>query len=86
MKPVLMYTKDYCPYCDKAKNYFNENNIPFEEKDVSLNPLFLKEMLERSNGRKTVPEIFIDNQHIGGWDDLFVLIQKGDIDELLGRA
>lgn len=83
MNSVLIYTKNYCPYCDKAKNYFNAKNIPFEERDVTHDPLLLQEMLERSNGRRTVPEIFINEQLIGGWDDLYVLVQNGEIDKLL---
>lgn len=83
MKKVVIYTKDYCPYCDRAKNYFLEKKIPFEERDVTNNPELLKEMLERSQGRKTVPEIFIEDRLIGGWDDLNLLIQNGKIEEYL---
>jgi len=84
MKKVVIYTKDYCPYCDRAKNYFREHKIPFEERDVTNNPILLEEMLKRSNGRRTVPEIFFDEDHVGGWDDLNQLIQNKKIEERLG--
>ena len=79
MKLVTIYTKDYCPYCDRAKHFFKEANIPFEEKDVSNNPELLAEMLSKAKGRKTVPEIFFGNELIGGWDDLEQVILKGDL-------
>ncbi len=85
MKHVTIYTKDYCPYCDKAKHYFKEMNISFEEKDVGKNSTFLEEMLAKSKGRKTVPEIFFDDELIGGWDDLNVLIMKGEVQNRLAK-
>jgi len=80
---ILIYTKDHCPYCDRAKDYFNQKGIPFEEKNITKNPTLRKEMLDKSQGRRTVPEIFINAQLIGGWDDLTHLIQKGEIEVLL---
>lgn len=79
MKQVTIYTKDYCPYCDKAKQFFKQAGIAFEEKDVGSNPDLLAEMLAKSKGRKTVPEIFFDSELIGGWDDLNALILKGEV-------
>lgn len=83
MKEVIIYTKNYCPYCDYAKDYFNKNEIPFKEIDVTNNPALIEEMIKKSNGRKTVPEIFIDSKLIGGWDDLSALIQSRKIEQLL---
>jgi thioredoxin reductase (NADPH) len=84
MKRVTIYTKDHCPYCDKAKNFFRESNIPFEEKDVTHNPELLTEMLSKAQGRKTVPEIFFGTELIGGWDDLYEkVILKGNLLERL---
>lgn len=80
MKNVVIYTKDYCPYCDRAKDYFKGKNIPFEEIDITHDPALFEEMLKKSNGRRTVPEIFIGDTHIGGWDDLQQLIQKGGLE------
>jgi thioredoxin reductase (NADPH) len=79
MKHVTIYSKNNCPFCDKAKQYFKEAGIPFEEKDISVNPVFLEEMLAKAKGRKTVPEIFFDDELIGGWDDLNALILKGEL-------
>lgn len=79
MKVVTIYTKDYCPYCDRAKNFFKASNIPFEEKEVTNNPELLAEMLSKAKGRKTVPEIFFGEELIGGWDDLEQVILKGDL-------
>ena len=84
MKSVTIYTKDYCPYCDKAKNFFTESHIPFEEKDVNKWPELLTEMLAKAKGRKTVPQIFFGSELIGGWDDLHALILKGDLMARLG--
>jgi glutaredoxin 3 len=74
-KPVVIYTKDYCPYCDRAKNYFKEIDVTDDEN-------LHQEMMEKSK-RRTVPQIFIGEQHIGGWDDLYALIQKGTLNEIL---
>jgi thioredoxin reductase (NADPH) len=79
MKQVTIYTKDNCPYCDKAKQFFTHAGIAFEEKNVGNNPAFLAEMLAKSKGRKTVPEIFFDSELIGGWDELNALILKGEV-------
>lgn len=83
MKKVVIYSKDYCPYCDRAKNYFKSKGIPFQEIDVTHDEALFDEMLKKSNGRKTVPEIFIGDFHVGGWDDLYALAQQGKLDKLL---
>jgi GrxC family glutaredoxin len=83
MKNIVIYSKDYCPYCDRAKNYFKSKNIAFKEIDVTHDEALFEEMLTKSNGRKTVPEIFIGDHHVGGWDDLNLLIQEGKLDDLL---
>ncbi len=83
MKKVVIYSKDYCPYCDRAKDYFKSKHIPFQEIDVTHDEALFEEMLKKSNGRRTVPEIFIGDHHVGGWDDLNALIQDGKLQELL---
>lgn len=83
MKKIVIYSKDYCPYCDRAKNYFKSKNLSFEEIDVTHDETLFQEMLAKSNGRKTVPEIFIGDYHVGGWDDLNALIEAGTLDNLL---
>jgi glutaredoxin 3 len=79
---IIIYTKDYCPYCKKAKELLNSKGAKFTEIDVTQDADKLKEMVVRS-GLKTVPQIFINGQHIGGCDDLFELEEDLKLDELL---
>ena len=83
MKKVEIYTKDYCPYCHRAKDLLQQKGIAFIEYDVSHDPAKEQEMRERS-GRRTVPEIFIDHVLIGGCDDLHALDKEHPLDGLLG--
>ncbi|MEM9172494.1 MAG: glutaredoxin 3 [Pseudomonadota bacterium] len=83
MKPVVLYTKDYCPYCHAAKALLDNKKVSYTEFDVQFDAERLQEMLARSNGRKTVPQIFIGEQHIGGFDDMNALNTAGDLDALL---
>ena len=80
MLKVKIYTKDSCPYCTKAKALFNKKNISFEEIDVTNNSSLLKKMIQESNGMRTLPQIFIDDQHIGGCDDLYRLYELGKLE------
>lgn len=82
-KKVLIYTKAVCPYCVKAKQLLKNKNVEFTEVDISTDQLMLEEMLAKSSGRKTVPQIFIDDFHVGGCDDLYALNEKGDLDKIL---
>jgi len=82
MKKIEIYTKNYCPYCLRAKELLNGKDLSFIEYDVTGNQALEEEMRRRS-GRKTVPEIFIDDSLIGGCDDLFALDQRGELDSLL---
>lgn len=82
MKPVVIYTASYCPYCDRAKNLFKQQGVSYKEIDVT-DPTTRHEMIERAGGRKTVPQIFIGTTHIGGWDDLCALKTAGKLDDLL---
>ena len=79
MKKIIIYTSTYCSYCITAKNLLENENLIFEEKNVDLEPTFKLEMISRANGSKTVPQIFIDNEHIGGCDDLLDLHQSGTL-------
>ncbi|MCC7257650.1 MAG: glutaredoxin 3 [Gammaproteobacteria bacterium] len=80
---VLMYTKDYCPYCAAAKSLLGRKGVAFREIDVTHDDALREQMIERSN-RRTVPQIFIGDQHVGGFDDLAALDQQGRLDPLLG--
>ncbi|NRA21199.1 MAG: glutaredoxin 3 [Oceanospirillaceae bacterium] len=82
MSIIEIYTTQYCPYCTRAKMLFKQKNIPFKELAIDTNRGLRKIMQDRSGGH-TVPQIFIDDQHIGGCDDLFSLERKGQLDPLL---
>jgi len=85
MTDIVVYTKDYCPYCVKAKSLLTRKGAPFQEIDVIADPAALKEMLDKSGGRKTVPQIFINGEPIGGCDDLYALDAAGKLDALLAK-
>ena len=77
MAKIEVYTTNICPYCDRAKQLLRKHNLSFEEINVSSNILKREEMLKRSNGRQTVPQIFINGKHVGGCDDLYALDKAG---------
>ncbi|MSO13854.1 glutaredoxin 3 [Candidatus Aquarickettsia rohweri] len=68
---ITIYTKNNCPYCIRAKDLLNKRKLEYKEINISENPELLEEMLEKSQGMKTMPQIFIDEKHIGGCDDLY---------------
>jgi glutaredoxin 3 len=81
---ILMYKTSYCPYCVRAKRLLvDRKGMVITEIDIEQNPLKKEEMLSLSGGRRTVPQIFINGQHIGGCDDLEALEKRGDLDKLL---
>ena len=81
---VVMYTTNWCPYCDRARRLLSAKNVTIEEVDVESAPEKRAEMQQRS-GRRTVPQIFIGETHVGGSDDLLALEDAGKLDALLGR-
>jgi len=81
---VEIYTKTNCPYCEKAKDIFDAKGVEYETYNVTGDDELFAEMTERANGRETAPEVFIDDELIGGWDDTHELDQKGELDEKLG--
>jgi glutaredoxin 3 len=83
MVKVEIYTKMFCPYCTRAKSLLTAKGVDFEEYDISLGGPKRTEMLDRSNGGYTVPQIFIDGRHVGGSDDLAALDRAGKLDALL---
>lgn len=80
---IEIYIKPTCPYCVRAKALLTSKNVAFEVIDIAQNPDRRPEMIERANGRTTVPQIFINDQHIGGCDDLHALNDAGKLDPLL---
>lgn len=83
MAKIEIYTKTTCPYCVNAKRLFESKGQSFEEINLLESPERTDEMIERSGGRRTVPEIFIDGKLIGGFDDLAALERDGKLDPLL---
>lgn len=83
MARIEIYTKFMCPYCTRAKRLLDSKGAAYEEHDITLGGPKRAEMLERANGRTTVPQIFIDGCHIGGSDDLAALEQDGQLDALI---
>jgi glutaredoxin 3 len=79
---IVMYTTNWCPYCERARRLFKAKGAEFDEIDVESAPEKRAEMLSRS-GRRTVPQIFIGDQHVGGSDDLAELDSAGKLDALL---
>ncbi len=84
MAKVEIYSKDWCPYCARAKQLLQSKGVAFEEYDISMGGPQRQEMIDRSGGRTTVPQIFIDGSHVGGSDDLAALDRAGKLDALLG--
>lgn len=82
MSKVIVYTKANCPYCLMAKDLLAARKIDFEEVRIDLDENKLQEMLRLSN-KRTVPQIFINGQPIGGYDDLATLVKSGKLDELI---
>jgi glutaredoxin 3 len=82
---VTVYVSDWCPYCERAKGLLSQRNVVFSEINVEDEPKFREEMMARSK-RRTVPQIFIGDKHIGGCDDLFELDRSGELDRLIQGA
>lgn len=83
MAQVEIYTTKVCPYCVKAKRLLDAKDADYVEHDLTGNDEARMELLKKSNGMRTVPQIFINGQHIGGCDNLYELEEKGELDKLL---
>lgn len=84
MAPVTLYSTMMCPYCFAAKNLLKSKGAPFNVIDVTMNPLRRAAMSRKSGGRTSVPQIFIGEVHVGGFDELSALDRQGKLDSLLG--
>lgn len=84
MAQVEMYATMFCPYCARARALFEKKSVAFTEIDLDEQPGRRAEMLRRAGGRRTVPQIFIDGEHIGGSDELVALDREGALDAKLG--
>jgi glutaredoxin 3 len=83
MSKVEIYTRPFCGYCARALSLLNAKGADFTEIEAGMDPALRNEMIQRSGGRATFPQIFIDGAHIGGCDDLMALESQGRLDPLL---
>ena len=86
MARIEVFTKAFCGYCVRAKRLLEAKGVDFEEYDITMGGPKRLEMLQRAQGRTTVPQIFIGDRHVGGSDDLHALERDGRLDPLLGGA
>jgi glutaredoxin 3 len=83
MRAVTIYTKPFCGYCHAAKRLLGQKGVEFEEIDIAADPPRRAEMVQRANGRRTVPQIFIDDEGVGGFDEIYALDRAGKLDAML---
>ena len=83
MKNITMYTGPRCNFCEAAKRLFARNNLSFKEVDVSTEDGLRDEMTKKANGKRTIPQIFFDDYHVGGYTELRALEKNGDLEKLL---
>ena len=83
MKKILIYSGETCPHCSAAKALLKSKNAEYEEIDIWKDPSKAKEMLQKTNGARTIPQIFIDDHHVGGNDQLQEANRNGELDKLL---
>ncbi|MBP2232328.1 glutaredoxin 3 [Azospirillum agricola] len=84
MAEIVIYTTPFCPYCSRAKSLLQSKGVQYEEIDLYVQPGRRSEMIERAEGRTTVPQIFIDGRPYGGSDDIHALDRAGKLNPLLG--
>lgn len=84
MKKIEIYTTQWCPYCHAAKSLLDEKGVNYEEVDAD-DPDVRMAMVQRANGRRTVPQIFVGETHVGGYDDMAALDRSGKLDPLLAN-
>ena len=83
MKNVIVYMGPQCAFCDAAKRLLIKKNIPYKEINVAIEEGKMEEMIKKSNGKRTIPQIFIEDFHVGGYDELRALENKGELDKLI---
>lgn len=83
MSKVTIYTRGFCPFCSRAVSLLKKKGADFEEIDAGMNPEKRAEMIQRSGGGRTYPQIFVGDAHIGGCDDMMALDRAGKLDPLL---
>ena len=83
MKSITMYSGPMCAFCEAAKRLLLRNNLEFKEIDISSQEGLRDEMIQKANGKRTIPQIFFNNEHIGGYQELRALEKNGDLEKLL---
>ncbi len=83
MAVVTIYTRAFCPYCTRAMQLLKKKDVKINQIDAGMNAMKKQEMIKRSNGGRTFPQIFVGDTHIGGCDDLMALERKGALDTML---
>jgi glutaredoxin 3 len=86
MPNIVIYSTNVCPYCVAAKNLLKSKGLEWSEVRIDMDPAQRDYMLQRSGGRRTVPQIFINDNHVGGFDDLVAADRSGRLSELLGTT
>ena len=85
MKKITIYTGPLCNYCDAAKRLLTRNNAPYSEIDISKVDGAMDEMIKKANGKRTIPQIFFDDKHIGGYDEVRALEKENKLQDLLNN-
>ena len=85
MKNITMYSGPMCAFCDAAKRLLVRNNLSFKEIDISTGDGLMEEMINKSNGKRTIPQIFFDEHHVGGYQELRDLEKSGDLKSFLEK-
>ena len=83
MKNIIMYTGPLCNFCEAAKRLFVRNNLKFKEIDISTKDGLREEMIQKSKGKRTIPQIFFDDHHVGGYVELRALEKNGELNNLV---
>ena len=83
MKNITVYSGPLCAYCDAAKRLLSRNNLEYKEIDISKVDGAMDEMIKKASGKRTIPQIFFDEQHIGGYDDVRALEKENKLQDLL---
>jgi len=83
MKNITMYTGPLCNFCEAAKRLLVRNNLNYKEIDISTKDDLRDEMIKKANGKRTIPQIFFDDIHVGGYEELRALEKKGELDNLI---
>ena len=83
MKKITIYTGQMCNYCEAAKRLLKRNNATYDEINIATVDGAMDEMIKKANGKRTIPQIFFDNQHIGGYDDVRALEKENKLQDLL---